>query len=97
MLRVYVVCSAKTPLQSGRAKVGRWSVIFDQSDHQFQDPLMDWTGTHGLMGQTPLTFATKDAALEYAHDKGYHVQSVPLHEPEMHPKNYSTRFTGKQR
>ncbi len=58
--------SAKTAMQSGRAKTGAWILRFSSKTPLGVDPVMGWTSMQDTQREVQLTFDTKEAALAYA-------------------------------
>ena len=56
----------KNAMQSGKALTDNWVLAFDPAEAKKPDPLMGWAGSGDMRQQVVLTFASKDAAKEYA-------------------------------
>jgi len=65
--------------QSGNARAGRWQLEFERAEAQRPDPLTGWNGSGDTKTQVRLSFATKEAAIEYCHRHGlqYHLVAAP--------------------
>ena len=57
---------AKTAMQSGKAKTGRWVLEFDPAQRKKIDPLMGYTTSGDMLSQIRLTFDTREEAVAYA-------------------------------
>lgn len=82
----------KNAMQSGRAKVGTWTLELEPSTGKRADPLMGWAGSGFTDEQVHLTFPTLDAARAYAEARGiaYHVASG--HERSLKLQTYAMNF-----
>lgn len=69
----------KNAMQSGKARTQEWVLEFEQSEARRADALMGWTGSGDTQAQVSLTFASKEAAQEYAARYGIvaRVQATP--------------------
>lgn len=67
---------AKTAMQSGKAKTGRWVLEFEPETPRKIDPLMGYTTSRDMKSQIRLTFETREEAVAYADKNGlaYRVQ-----------------------
>lgn len=61
----------KNPMQSGRARTGRWVLEFDAPHGVRADPLTGWLGSGDTRAQVKLSFPTLEAACGYAEREGY--------------------------
>jgi hypothetical protein len=83
---------AKTAMQSGTAKTHGWVLEFAQADAREIDPLMGWTSSDDTQSQVRLRFATKEAALAYAGEKGI---EATVSEPQVRAANVRVRGYGE--
>lgn len=69
----------KNAMQSGRARTHRWVLEYLPSEARNADPLMGWAGSGDTQRQVRLTFATVEAARDYAARQGIdaHVIATP--------------------
>ncbi len=91
-MRARIYQPAKTAMQSGRAKTGKWVLEYEPTRRQQLDPLMGWPGAGDTMTQVQLTFDTSDDAVAYA-DK--HAIAYSLQQPKeriVRPKAYADNF-----
>ncbi|PHP68162.1 ETC complex I subunit [Zhengella mangrovi] len=67
---------AKTAMQSGKGKTGRWLLEFEPEEPRKIDPLMGYTTSSDMKSQIRLFFDTKEEAVAYAERNGlaYSVQ-----------------------
>ena len=65
--------------QSGKAKVGCWTLEIERKEALQPDPLTGWSGSGDTETQLRLSFVSKDEALAYARSKGLevHIISAP--------------------
>ena len=71
-----IFSTAKTAMQSGKAKTGHWVLEFDAEKPRKIDPLMGYTTSGDMKSQIRLVFETKEEAVAYAEKNGigYRVQ-----------------------
>jgi hypothetical protein len=91
-MRARIYQPAKTAMQSGRAKTGKWVLEYEPTRRQQLDPLMGWLGAGDTMAQVRLSFDTVDDAITYSskHDIAYSVQQPK--ERTVRPKAYADNF-----
>ncbi len=83
---------AKTAMQSGKAKTGRWVLEFDPEQPRRIDPLMGYTSSADMKSQVRVFFDTKEAAVAYAEK---HRLAFRLTEPKQSSRrqiSYSDNF-----
>jgi len=83
---------ARTAMQQGRAKTKTWVLEWEPSEPRRADALMGWIGSGDTRRQVQLRFETKDAAIEYARDKGL---EYVVREPKartVRTKSYADNF-----
>ena len=61
---------ARTAMQSGKAKTGRWVLEFDPEQPRKIDPLMGYTTSGDMKSQIRLVFDTREEAVAYAKKQG---------------------------
>lgn len=98
-MRARIYKPAKTAMQSGTAKTQDWVLEFAPQSARSVDPLMGWTSSGDMQSQVRLRFPTKEAALEYAQDKGIDAQVL---EPKsrkvnIRPGGYGENFATNRR
>ena len=82
----------KNAMQSGRAKVGEWTLEFEQAEAKHPDPLTGWAGSGDTREQVRLSFPTLDAARAYADQHGIAYHVVPGHERSLKLQTYAENF-----
>ena len=65
-MSVVIYSPNKNPMQSGKAKAGKWLVESIEDGGRFIEPVMGWTGNSDTQRQVKLAFDSKDDAIEYA-------------------------------
>ncbi|WP_163847136.1 ETC complex I subunit [Pseudooceanicola aestuarii] len=90
---------AKTATQSGTARTRQWVLDFTADAAREVDPLMGWTSSDDTQAQVRLRFDTKEAALDYAKEKGITATVV---EPQgrkvnVRPGGYGENFATNRR
>src|SRR5437868_3856925 len=79
----------KNAMQSGRAKVGTWTLEFEPSEAKKADPLMGWAGSGDTREQVRLTFPSLEAAQAYAEQFGIPATVVPGHDRSLKLQTYA--------
>lgn len=90
---------ARTAMSSGTAKTKDWVLEFASDQSREVDPLMGWTSSGDTQAQVRLTFDSKEAALDYAKDKGIDaiVSEPKKRKPNIRPGGYGDNFaTGRR-
>jgi NADH dehydrogenase len=90
---------AKTAMQSGTAKTHDWVLEFAPASSREVDPLMGWTSSDDTQAQVRLRFETKEAALDYAAERGIEVivQEPKERQPNVRPGGYGENFATNRR
>jgi len=88
---------AKTAMQSGRGKTGRWMLVFDPEAPRSVEPLMGYTSAADMKQQIRLSFDTKDEAVAYAERNGIAYEIDAEHERKRRPISYSDNFRTNRR
>jgi len=83
---------AKTAMQSGKAKTGRWILDFDPEQPRKIDPLMGYTTSSDMKSQIRLTFETKEEAVAYANKHGIDFRVQEPKEPKRRQMSYAENF-----
>jgi len=91
-MRARIYKPAKTAMSSGTAKTRQWVLEFAPASAREVDPLMGWTSSDDTQAQVKLRFPTKEAAIEYAADKGIEAQ---VFEPKPRKTNIRARGYGE--
>jgi hypothetical protein len=78
--------------QSGKANTGRWLLEFERQEALRPDPLTGWNGSGDTNPQVRLTFATKDAAIDYCEKHGLRFHVVPAPPIRMKIQAYADNF-----
>ena len=82
----------KSTMQSGRRRVGQWTLEFEPAEAKRADPLMGWAGSGDTKEQVRLTFPTLDAASAYAEKHGIPATVTPLGERDVKLQAYADNF-----
>lgn len=83
---------AKSAMSSGQAKTRDWVLEYSNDTAREVDPLMGWTSSSDTQSQVRIRFASKEAALDYARDKG--IDAV-VSEPKVRKANVRTGGYGE--
>lgn len=90
---------ARNAMQSGTAKTKDWVLEFVSDTAREVDPLMGWTSNEDTQAQVRLRFPTKEAALDYARDKGIDavVTEPKSRKHNVRPGGYGDNFATNRR
>ncbi|MBE89133.1 MAG: oxidoreductase [Rhodospirillaceae bacterium] len=91
-MHVRIYKPAKTAMQSGRAKIKDWVLVFEPSDRSTPDPIMGWNGSTDTKRQVRLEFESQESAVEYAKAQGYTYTVAQAKERKIKPKAYADNF-----
>lgn len=83
-MRARIYQPARNAMQSGMAKTRQWVLDYEPAEARDIDPLMGWTSSADTQTQVRLKFDSKEAALEFAAEKG--LDAVVL-EPQTRKAN----------
>ena len=78
--------------QSGKARVGRWTLEFERTEGQRPDPLTGWSGSGDTKTQVRIVFDTKEEAVAFAQGKGLDVHLVPAPPVKLKLQAYADNF-----
>ena len=84
---------AKTAMQSGKAKIGKWVLEFEPISAVSPDPLMGWAGSGDTRQQIKLRFDSMGEAVSYARENDIDADVIKPHEARLIKKAYSDRFS----
>lgn len=98
-MRARIYQPAKTAMSSGQAKTKGWVLEHAPDSAREIDPLMGWTSSDDTQSQVKLRFDTKEAALDYARDKGIEVTVTEpkKRKPNIRPGGYGDNFATNRR
>lgn len=90
---------AKSAMSSGMAKTRDWVLEFPNETGRDVDPLMGWTSSSDTQAQVQMRFPTKEAALDYAAEKGIDavVTEPKSRKPNVRPGGYGENFATNRR
>jgi len=81
-------------MQSGTAKTHDWVLEYSATQSREVDPLMGWTSSADTQAQVRLRFPTREAALDYARERG--IEAIVLdpqsRKPNVRPRGYGENF-----
>ena len=83
---------AKTAMQSGRAKAGKWVLEYPRSSRVSAEPLMGWQSSADTARQVRVRFPDKDSAIAYAEARGIEYQVIEPKQRRVKPKAYADNF-----
>jgi NADH dehydrogenase len=98
-MRARIYKPAKTAMSSGTAQTKHWVLEHVAETARAVDPLMGWTSSDDMQAQVKLEFETKEAALEYAREKGIDaaVQEPKPRKVNVRPGGYAENFATNRR
>jgi len=96
-MHVRIYQPTKTAMQSGRAKLKDWVLVFEPSDRSTPDPIMGWNGSADTNRQVRLEFESQETAVEYAKAKGYTYTLAQAQKRKIKPKAYADNFAFHRR
>lgn len=90
---------ARTAMSSGTAKTKQWVLEHVAGSAREVDPLMGWTSSTDTQAQVRLTFDTKEAAIDYANERGIDVvvQEPKKRKANIRPGGYGDNFATNRR
>ncbi|MEX0286602.1 MAG: ETC complex I subunit [Paracoccaceae bacterium] len=91
-MRARIYKPARNAMQSGMAKTHQWVLDYAPASAREVDPLMGWTSSTDTQSQVRLRFDSKEAALDYAREKGIDAQVI---EPKSRKANIRARGYGE--
>ncbi|HSK40398.1 MAG TPA: ETC complex I subunit [Arenibaculum sp.] len=91
-MNVRIYRPSKTAMQSGRAKIGRWTLEYEIETPRRPEPLMGWISSGDTLNQVRLEFDTRDEAIAFAERKGWSYTVSEPRERRVLPRNYADNF-----
>jgi len=88
--RIY--CPARTAMQSGTAKAGRWLLEYEPERPREIEPLMGWTSSGDMKSQVKLWFDSAEEAVAYATRNGIAYRVEQPHQAKRRTQTYSDNF-----
>ncbi|SNT33661.1 ETC complex I subunit [Tropicimonas sediminicola] len=98
-MRARIYQPAKNAMQSGTGKTKVWLLEIVPADGAEIDPLMGWPGGTDVSSQVRLRFDSKEAAVDYAREKGLDFTLVEpkKRKPVIRPNGYGENFATNRR
>ena len=87
-----IVEEQRKTTQSGKARVGRWTLEFERTEGQRPDPLTGWAGSGDTKTQVRLVFDSREEAVAFAERKGLEVHIVPAPPVKLKLQAYADNF-----
>ena len=84
--------TVKSAMQSGHGKAGHWRLDFVPSEARVPDPLMGWAGSGDTRQQVSLTFDTREAAENYARERGLDYSVITATPTRLKLQSYADNF-----
>lgn len=86
-------------MSSGQAKTRDWILEFVNETAREVDPLMGWTSSSDTQAQVRMAFPTKEAALDYAKERGIEavVTEPKTRKPNIRQRGYGENFATDRR
>lgn len=92
MATARIIEEQRKTTQSGKAKVGRWTMEIERTEAQRADPLTGWAGSGDTETQLRMTFDSKDEALAFAKKKGLDVELIAAPAATLKLQAYADNF-----
>jgi len=83
---------AKNTMQSGRAGSTQWVLEYELETPRRPDALMGWTSAGDTLNQVRMKFASKEAAISFAEDKGMDFVVAADQPRKVTPRSYLDNF-----
>ncbi|WP_321831166.1 ETC complex I subunit [Thalassovita sp.] len=98
-MRARIYQPARNAMQSGMAKTRQWVLDYEPAEARDIDPLMGWISSGDTQTQVRLKFDSKEAALEYAEEKGLEavVLTPQTRKPNLRAGGYGENFATNRR
>ncbi|MEC7762585.1 MAG: ETC complex I subunit [Pseudomonadota bacterium] len=98
-MRARIYKPARNAMTSGQARTKQWVLDFAQDEAREIDPLMGWTSSSDTQSQVRIRFDTKEAALDYAKEKGIDAVVMEPHKRKanIRPGGYGDNFATNRR
>ena len=98
-MRARIFRPARSAMTSGTATTKRWVLEFVPEQARGVDPLMGWTSSSDTQPQVRMTFASKEAALDYAREHGIDavVMDPKRRRANIRPRGYGENFSTERR
>ena len=90
---------ARTAMSSGTAKTKKWILEYAADITREVDPLMGWTSSADTQSQVRLSFDSKEAALDYASERGLEpvISEPKSRKPNIRARGYGENFATDRR
>ncbi len=90
---------ARNAMTSGAAKTKTWVLEYTAASARDVDPLMGWTSSDDMQSQVKLSFANKEAAVEYAkeHNIQAQVTEPQTRKPNIRMRGYAENFANDRK
>ena len=92
MARARIYRPAKTAMQSGMAKTGKWLLEYEPATRREPDPLMGWASAGDTLNEVRLRFATLEEAVAFAKKHALDYVVIEPQERQIKPKSYADNF-----
>ena len=95
-MHVRIYRPSRNAMQSGRALLGRWVLEYELATARRPEPMMGWVASGDTNNQVQMDFPTREAAMEFAHKKGWLMDVEDDHPRKVEPKNYASNFVWRR-
>ena len=98
-MRARIYQPARNAMTSGQGRTKTWVLEYAPDAPRTLDPLMGWTGSDDTQAQVRLRFSSKQAALDYAAEKGIEATVTEPHKrkPNIRAGGYGENFATNRR
>lgn len=91
-MKARIYSPAKTAMQSGRAKTGRWILEYETETPRRPEPLMGWSSSEDTLNQVRIGFSRVEDAVAFARRQGLDYTVAPPRQRKVVPRNYTDNF-----
>ncbi|MDX1949332.1 MAG: ETC complex I subunit [Rickettsiales bacterium] len=93
--KAIIYAPAKTAMQSGKGKTGKWLLEYIPANKKIVDNLMGWQGSNDMLsGEIKIFFDDKNEAISYANKHKIEFEIVEPKQPKLKIQAYAENFTG---
>lgn len=98
-MRARIYQPARNAMTSGQGRTKSWVLEYAPDEARALDPLMGWTGSSDTQSQVRIRFASKEAALDYAKERGIEATVTDPHKRKQNIRagGYGENFATNRR
>ncbi len=92
-MKVKIFRPAKSAMQSGKQRVKKWLMKpIEENNARSINQITGWISSDNTISQLSFEFASKEAAIQFAENRGFEYE---IHDPKISsikPKSYAANF-----